>query len=219
MVLVSAVALQSGHSLAADKVVVIPLNTGGGAPAGQSCSGGEYVYGFDASGNILCSSLVAKTVFATKATYTGDLGGVAGAHDICQAAATDAGLSGIYKAWISDATSSPSTTFVRSVVPYVTTAGDQIAADWTDLIDSTLTNPIDKDEHGDLVGTEAWTYTNPDGTKSTMDVVTRSCNQWTSDSDYQGVIGWVGGTDSSWTLGGYQGCDYLGKHHLYCFQQ
>ena len=161
-----------------------------------------------------------KTAFLTKATYNGDLGGVAGANNICQTAANDAGLGGVYKAWISDATSSPSTTFVKSFVPYITTTGIQIAANWTDLIDGTLATPINKDEYGDIAGIDVWTYTNPDGTKSDMDVVTRSCNQWTSDSDsHSGVFGLSGEIDSRWTSAGYHGCDYLGKHHLYCFQQ
>ncbi len=219
LVSILAVSLQPGYSLAADKVVVIPLNTEGGAPAGQSCPGGEFVYGFDANGNILCSTLE-KKVFVTEATYTGDLGGVAGANEKCQAEASAAGLGGVYKAWVSDSISSPSITFTRSVFPYVTTTGVQVASDWTDLTDGTIENSIDRDANGVLRGVEVWTYTKVDGTKSDLDVVTRGCDNFTSDSNlYYGVIGNTTATTSSWTSAGYQGCHYLGKHRLYCFQQ
>jgi hypothetical protein len=214
-----ALSLQFSYSLAADKVVVIPLPTNGGAPAGQVCPPGEFVYGFEANGNILCSS-AKKTVFVTDASYNGGLGGVSGANDKCQAAATAAGLNGIYRAWISDSTSSPSTTFTRSAVPYVTITEVQIADNWTDLTDGTLDNPIDRDELGEFVGVDVWTYTNTDGTKSNMDLITRSCNEWASTSPtHAGIVGWTGATDSSWTGYTYHACDYLGKHHLYCFQQ
>src|SRR4051812_50129369 len=69
-------------------------------------------------------------------------GGLANADGICQVAADDAGLGGTYKAWLSDNTASPSTRFTHATQPYVLPNGVQVAADWADLTDSRLDNPI-----------------------------------------------------------------------------
>jgi hypothetical protein len=42
----------------------------------------------------------ATYVFLTSGTYSGNLGGISGAHAICQRHADAAGLPGKYKAWI-----------------------------------------------------------------------------------------------------------------------
>ncbi len=214
-----AVFLQSSYSLAEGNAVFFPIGAGGTTPAGQTCPQGEFVYGFDAKGNILCSSIT-KTVFVTDAAYYGDLGGVTGADNKCQAAADDAGLRGVYKAWISNPTSSPATTFTRSTTPYMTTNGNQVAANWKDLTDGTLLNPINRDEYGYVGGVYVWTYTEANGTKSDLDVVKYSCNQFTVVSNYfYGVVGFSGAVDSLWTHVGSRKCDDYRKNHLYCFQQ
>ncbi len=218
LVCVLVIALQSGYCLAANKVVVIPLSSGGGAAAGQSCPGGEFVYGFDVNGNILCSSST-KTVFVTSNYYNGDLGGVTGADDKCQAAANSAGLSGVYKAWISVATSSPSIAFTQSVVPYVTTRGDRIASNWTDLTDGTLINPILGDEYGTaLVDADVWTNTKADGTISSL---IDSCDNFTSSAGgvtNRARVGLASRISSAWTSGATFECVF-GMMRLYCFQQ
>ena len=77
-------------------------------------------------------------VFLSSATYDGNLGGLSGADAKCQGLATAAGLPGIYKAWLSDGTSAPSTRFVPSSGPYQLVTGTPIAANFTDLTDGTL---------------------------------------------------------------------------------
>ena len=42
-----------------------------------------------------------QKVFVTSTTYTGNLGGLSGADSKCQARATAANLSGVWKAWLS----------------------------------------------------------------------------------------------------------------------
>src|SRR4051794_30232839 len=60
-----------------------------------------------------------RTVFITSGGYSGDMGGLQGADQICQALASTARLKGTYKAWLSDSTpSSPSTRFRKSGGPY-----------------------------------------------------------------------------------------------------
>jgi hypothetical protein len=47
-----------------------------------------------------------KSVFVTAASYTGNLGGLAGANQICSMEASQAGLSGTYTAWLASSTTS-----------------------------------------------------------------------------------------------------------------
>lgn len=205
-----------------EKVVVIPLPSAG-ALAGQVCPAGEFVYGFDASGNILCSSST-KTVFVTEDFFFGDLGGVTGADAKCQTAANNGGLNGTYKAWISVETSSPATSFTQSTVPYVTTRGDQVASNWQDLIDGTLTNPINGDEYGNEVSfADVWTNTKADGTIYSL---TKSCENFTSSADYglgmpvnNALIGFASDVDHRWTESGISFECAIGVMRLYCFQQ
>src|SRR5690242_2782849 len=76
-----------------------------------------------------------KLVFVTSTLQTGNLGGLTGADMICQARAAAGGLRGIFKAWLSDTTASPSTRFTRSKKPYVLLDGTVIANNWADLTD------------------------------------------------------------------------------------
>ena len=77
------------------------------------------------------------------------LGGVAGADARCQNLADSAGLLGTFKAWISDDTSDPLSTFNHSTVPYIMVNGKVVAYNWTDLTNGGyLRNPIEFDEEG-----------------------------------------------------------------------
>ena len=61
-----------------------------------------------------------KTVFITSAKFKGNLGGLTGADDKCQAEADGPASivpSGIYLAWLSDGTDSPDIRFTKSSHP------------------------------------------------------------------------------------------------------
>ena len=111
-----------------------------------------------------------KTVFVTTATFDGNLGGLAGADEKCQAAADASSIvpSGTYRAWLSDSTGSPSTRFQRSTGPYVLPDGTIIAAHgYADLTNGTLNAPIDQTETGGPTsppGTTVWSNTASAGT-------------------------------------------------------
>lgn len=161
-----------------------------------------------------------KTVFLSTNKYTGGaVGGVAGAHDKCQADANAAGLSGQYLAWISDDTFSPATDFVQSTLPYQLVTGDVIADDWADLIVAPLQHGIIYDANGDLYSGEAWaalawTGTNTDGTK-----MPHNCNGWTNntaDGD-TGKAVLSSNFPTFWTRSGKGACD--AQRFLYCFEQ
>src|SRR5262245_50165626 len=116
-------------------------------------------------------------VFVSSQTYDGKLGGLRGADAKCQALAAAANLPGAYKAWLADATASPSTRFVKSSGPYQLVDGTTIATDWADLTDGGLQAPIDvTEQQGSPGGSgEVWTNANPDGTKKSQS----HCANWT----------------------------------------
>ncbi|MCW5211662.1 hypothetical protein VU04_01995 [Desulfobulbus sp. TB] len=108
-----------------------------------------------------------KVVFVTSTRHTGNLGGLTGADAICNGLANDAGLSGYFKAWLSDSWTSMNQRSVQSDGPYTTVTGVVVAENWEDLTDGDLHAPINIDETGRSVVSAAswnvWTNTNPDG--------------------------------------------------------
>lgn len=181
----------------------------------------DYVY---RSGN--CSQ--GKYVFVTSETFDGNLGGITGADAKCQSEATAKGLAGNYKAWIADNSSSPSTNFFQSASPYYLITGAEVAANWADLIDGTLTHEINVDINGDVVLASVgspptyynyvWTNVKVDGTK----VGLYDCLGWTSTSGgNEGTIGLSHKKDSTWTNEGTFGCAFSETYRkrLYCFEQ
>ena len=76
------------------------------------------------------SAYAQKTVFVTSAQFNGNLGGLTGADDKCQAEANGPASivpSGTYLAWLSDGTDSPDTRFTKSAHPYMLPDGSKIA--------------------------------------------------------------------------------------------
>ena len=98
-----------------------------------------------------CGGAESCTVFVTSTVHDGSLGGLAGADAICQTRADSPGslaAPGTYKAWLSDATASPSTRFTQATVPYKLVNGTTVAPNWAGLVDGSLDAPIDVTEQG-----------------------------------------------------------------------
>ena len=164
-----------------------------------------------------------KIAFVTSETYTGNLGGLAGADAKCQALAQAAGLPGTYMAWVSDANNSPSTRFTKSNTPYVRVDGVVIANNWNDLVDGTLLAPLNKTESNGAVPLgntscagggfpTTWSGTSTNGTSQGS-----FCGNWTNTN---GGSRWgrADQTNSSWTQwcsGGL--CSWISP--IMCFQQ
>ncbi len=170
-------------------------------------------------------ALLTKVVFTTSKKFPGNLGGLTGADAKCQAAAVAAGLTGTFKAWLSDATGSPSTRFVQSALPYKLVDGTVIANDWADLTDGTLRAPIKLTELGTPAPTSAgcysdnvWCNTSANGTN----IGPNSCTNWTG-VESGTLWGRFSVTDASWTTGGSCGgsgwCGGSGLYPLFCFEQ
>jgi cysteine-rich repeat protein len=158
-------------------------------------------------------------MFATADLHTADLGGVAGADAICQAAAAAGGLPGVYVAWVSvDADHAAAD--LPSGKPLVRTDGLPIVAVAEQLIQggtTTLLNPIDRDETGAPVTGYAWTGTSFTGQASGND-----CDSWALASPALATIGALASTNSRWTNDSLPEpfikvqCSAI--NHLYCFR-
>jgi len=160
---------------------------------------------------------VARVVFYLEG-YLGAFGGVSGADQLCAAAASSAALPGNYKAWISDALSSPANRFSRGG-PYILRDGTIIAQDWTELTSGHLRHPINLDATGRLNAGDqyryVWTNTAIDGTSFGGS----DCLDWSS-STGTGTLGDAFSVTAEWTVSpnpAFPACNY--GHSLYCFQQ
>lgn len=187
---------------------------------GAACSGGACRDGVCAP--LACGSGGPCTVFVTSTKVSGNLGGVTGADATCQAAAVSAGLSGTYRAWLSDPVNSPTTRFIRSTGPYRLVNGTVIADSWSDLTDGTpLRAAINVTETGGAHSGDnaGWSNTGADGNPLPPGATGEgNCVNWTSASN--AIQGGMGSTSipALWpNLGVTFACVNLLS--LFCFQQ
>ncbi len=186
---------------------------------GQICNGASAICTY----GVCMEPTLLKRVFVTSDTFNGNLGGVAGADQKCQDAATTAGLSGTFRAWISDSTSSVNDRFPQHDAFYHAMNGSTlipIAVSWADLTDGSLSsNGIRYDENGVSVTGNAWTSTTTAGELKTAPQE-RHCQNWTSAAGGQGWFGSSTGFGNAWTEGSTS--SYISCHQalrLYCFEQ
>jgi len=167
----------------------------------------------------LQSLLLYKTVFVTSTQHSGNLGGLGGADSICNARALEAGLFGVYKAWLADSTDSPSTRFAQSAFPYVRVDGIKVAENWVDLITNGVLNPISKDELNQEYApfTFVWTNVKSDGTAASA---SSSCTDWTDTTSNAAVgVNAPNNIANDWTWHNGQGRQCPTSLPIYCFQQ
>lgn len=114
-------------------------------------------------GHAHCDGGGGKVVFVSSVdTFTGNLGGVAGADATCNILASDAGLSGDFKAWLgaTGPLGSPVRRFPPFTGTYVLTDGTQVVQSYNFLFYGLLDSHIDLDENGDPAdGSFVWTAT------------------------------------------------------------
>jgi hypothetical protein len=197
------------------------------AEAGDVASEGDAVARSDAieSGTVIDASVCApgacKRVFVSDRppAPSAKLGSVAAADAFCQSTADGVRFGGLWKAWLSDSSTSPSIRFARASVPYVLLDGTMIAANWNALTSSTLLHAIDMSELGrrfnDANNQEVWTGTMPSGLSSG-----NSCGNWTNESANlpYATIGVTNVTNGAWTNLYDQFCNRT-TLRVYCFEQ
>jgi hypothetical protein len=157
-------------------------------------------------------------VFVTKGYFSASqISGVVGGDAKCAAEASNAGLPGVFRAWMSDAGVSAGERHTHGTVPYVLANGTQIADDWTDLTDGSIDAPITRNaDGGEAVFGGAWTATNPAGTIS---YPSNTCTNWTSNGGL-GADGYIGASNGDWSRNSVQPLDTCAAtSRLYCFQQ
>ncbi len=157
-----------------------------------------------------------KRVFATSQSFTGNLGGLNGADAKCQAAATTAGLTGTYLAFLSTSTTNAFSRINASNAYYL--------VDKTTLIFSPLgAGPTASQlqfEDGTAWPiaqfTEIWTATNDDGTTNL-----NTCNDWTSNNavDHGAVAEGNPGTLATKWLFDEEDELCSNANRLYCFEE
>jgi hypothetical protein len=134
-------------------------------------------------------------------------------------AASAAGLSGTFRAWLSTSAQQPLDFFAPSSIPYRRLDNAQVAKDWADLVDGMLVNPISVTEIMTNVPGPAceqravWTASFDSGTG--YDAAAKSCSDWTS------TDGTTTGGNPSLTNAWSDGCPLpcTGQASLYCFEQ
>jgi len=171
--------------------------------------------------SMVLSGCPERIVFVTDGSYPGgSLGGLDGADAICQTEATEAGLSGIYRAWLSDSVEGPDTRFLQSTIKYVLVDGTLVAGDWADLTDGNLLSPINVTGTGLPVSYAffPWTNTLQSGEPNNAEEapVFDCCDDWTSYAT-AGRIGNVDLTNWEWTEFSAMSCGEAMP--LFCFQQ
>ena len=155
-----------------------------------------------------------KVIFITSTTYSGNLGGLNGADEICNQHAAAAQLAGNYKAWLSDSEESAADRLTHSDVPYVDTLGNVIALNWTELITTDHLTYMYYDEFGSADNTLVWTGTNADGDLYNTAL---TCSNWLEGSSGSAMTGNPSHFDDKWTEYGSVNCS--GEQTIYCIQQ
>lgn len=161
--------------------------------------------------------------FTTASNWTGDLGGLDGGDDKCQAEAEGAGLTGTYRAWLSEGTSGPLDRFELSTFPYQRPDGEIVANSWNDLVDGgtdlgaalevTLDGMSPPVVRQQICNEGVWSNVPVTGDTGPT---TGHCDGWTN-ADSTGRVGQFNQTGSAWTWWCEVDCDSL--RPLYCFEQ
>jgi hypothetical protein len=153
-----------------------------------------------------------KRIFATSGSFTGNLGGLAGADTVCASYATSAGLTGTWVAYLSSSTTNAYDRITSNGPFYLVDKTTRIFHNKAGFL-TTPINYISQNESGsDASGYNIWTGTLSTGLKST-----NTSNNWTEGScSYYGTYGYLGSL-SSWCYYSYT-CS-SSSYHLLCIEQ
>jgi len=189
------------------------------ASAGTFCSATQRLLCFQIGTGGPLPAIIApassKKAFVTSMTYKGNLGGISGGDAKCQARAAAAGLSGTYKAWLSDGTHDAKDHLI-SAGPWYRLDGVKVADTKAALTVLPLFTAISQTETGAYVSIlyyDVWSGTDASGIK----IVAEHCNNWvdgTAGSD--GQMGLASMSNAEWASLGKKACDSEGA--LYCFE-
>ncbi len=152
---------------------------------------------------------------SSMAQRPGSLGGVVGADSLCNTLATDAGLPGTYRAWLSTAAEAAPDR-LAGARGWIRSDGRPFVDTIADLLASRAWYPIDLDELGFAVrttsaaGVSVVTGTNVDGTYGGQD-----CGGYMQIGPESPKTGRADFTTNHWTEGIFGRCDQAAR--IYCF--
>jgi hypothetical protein len=191
--------------------LIVALSTTSEGSYGTSSAGAEIPLGISTCRPSQSLNACGTRVFVSSIAYGANLGGLGGADTKCQTLANASGLSGTWKAWLSDSSTNAFTRLTHGT-SYRRIDGALIA-DGVGFFSTTHLIPIDLDEHGSLYSNvEVWTGSGGTGTGS------GGCADWTSTSFGSfPTVGLSDRTDSAWSNVYLQFCDRVA--HLYCIEQ
>ena len=150
-----------------------------------------------------------KLIFVTNGTWTGNLGGLAGADAKCNTEANSRRFSGTFQALLGSAAGIPFTRSIGYPVEYVNVTKGQIQSNFYNLFSGGIVNPV---KPGSGLGA-TWTGLNGDGSRSNVD-----CNSWTTESGLaNGTVGLTNVITSNWLNTADAICSNLIP--LYCIEQ
>jgi hypothetical protein len=182
---------------------------------------------------ISASSSALLKVFVTSATHNGNLGGLLGADAICQTAANIAGLSGTYRAWLSDTitdaychlhgltgtkASNCNGAMTTPYGPWVRLDGFPFGES-IDIITSInqIYAPVSFDETGAIVTSLNDIFTDTNGSGERYTGYTDSCSNWTvAVGGKWAETGSASKTGGGWTNSGGAQCSSSSR--LLCMQ-
>jgi hypothetical protein len=185
----------------------------------------------------------ANKVFITSVSGTGNLSswtdsggktGVAAGDAICQTRASAVGLSGTYKAWLSDATTDAychifnltgtktnncgQASLPIAAGPWVRTDGFPFSKTIDELVNGVIYAPLVYDEIGTFSATSTWPRMFTGTTSSGTLQPGLSCSDWTSAAPTDNAfVGFSDYTTAAWTSGP-QSSDCNTSRRLACFQ-
>lgn len=176
-------------------------------------------------GSLITTSTKAKggshKIFMTTASYTGNLGGLAGADAKCAAAATAGGQTGTFVALLSTTSVNARDRYTGASDPIYNTNNDLIAVNQSDLWDGTLLASTNYDEYsnpGPSVGSVSiWSQSLAGGTYG-LSSNGNNCSDWTNGTSSASLSGLNGKTDSTWIYATtYAWCNQ--GNRLHCISQ
>lgn len=155
-------------------------------------------------------------LFATSTGYNGNLGGLSGGDAKCAARATAAGLTGTWKAVLSNSSTNAKDRLSITTKVY-NRKGEKLASNAAGLWDGDIEEDVDYNEYGvEINGNEiTWSGTFSNGTKSSD-----TCNNWTSSTNgnsYWGRVGQADRHDEDWISDTEKHCNQI--YRIYCISQ
>jgi hypothetical protein len=162
-----------------------------------------------------------KYVFITQNTFAAAMGGRDGGDSRCAKAASAAGLTGTWIAWLS-VTNSSAIDRIEHTGAYHLLDETEVVASKSELASGSISNPINMTEKRVKLTSNrgVWTGTRADGS------VDATCGDWASVAPTdRGTLGSSQATDSGWTKGADQplsgGPNWICDNavSLYCFQK